>query len=82
MSAITVRDALAASIVLDADNAAHAEDVRRVMSRSAHRGDVVIVDGSQGDGPAVASTVAKVMLDTLDVEFVRSVGDHSVWRAA
>ena len=79
---VTILDALHASAVLDESNAAHAADVAGVMSRSVLRGDLAIVDGSLISGPAIASAAAKVMLDTLEVEFSHLLGPHSVWRRA
>ena len=71
--AVTILDALHASAVLDESNPAHAADVAEVMSRSALRGDVAIIDGSLS-GPAIASAAAKVLLDTLEVEFSHLLG--------
>ena len=82
MSNVSIPDALRSSAVLDESNAAHAADVQAVMSRSALRGDLAIVDGSLIGGPTIASAVAKVMLNTLEVEFSHLVGAHSVWRRA
>ena len=79
---VTILDSLRASAVLDESNPAHAADVAEVMSRSALRGDLAIVDGSLIGGPAIASAAAKVLLDTLEVEFSHLLGSHSVWRRA
>lgn len=79
---VTVEQALTASLTLDAGNAGHAYILNRIMVRSAVRGDVVIVDGSLSTAPDTHKAVARVMLDSLGVEFLGMTGDHSRWTRA
>lgn len=80
MSNVTVTQALEASAVLDANNEAHEADVNQVIASSTVRdGSTAIVDGSQLQAPAVHSAAAKVLLNSLDVEFVKTMGSHTVW---
>lgn len=80
---VTLTEALEDSITLDATNSAHADDVAEVISRSIlFDGWLAFVDGSKVTAPAVHSAAAKVMLDTLDVEFSHMSGMNSVWKVS
>ncbi|AXC36114.1 hypothetical protein SEA_LYELL_7 [Microbacterium phage Lyell] len=79
---ITVEHALSASLTLDADNSGHADIVDRIMERSAMRGDIAIVDGSLSPAPDTHKAVARVMLGTMEVDFVGLTGNHSRWTRA
>ena len=77
---VTILEALEDSAVLHADNPAHVDLVTRVISYSAARTDRVIVDGNYTPSPAAHSAAAKVILNTLDVDFVGITGNHTIWK--
>lgn len=79
---VTVEAALTHSITLDAGNTGHAYIVDRIIGRSVTRGDIAIVDGSLSTAPDTHKAVARVMLGTMEVDFIGLTGDHSRWKRA
>lgn len=79
---VTVSESLEDSIILSADNPAHAADVRKTIERSTYRegSGRAIVDGTYSSAPAIHSAAAKVILGTLDVEFYGTLGVNTVWQ--